>query len=379
MTEKICCIFNVAPHYNASIYLIIDREYACDFYIGDRLRQEIKLMDYTKLKGFKSLLKNQYITRKLYWQWGILRVLSKKYSLYIITGEFFSLSNWVILFLNFVMNKKVILWSHGWYGRENILKSIIKKIFFGMSDVVFLYGQYAKKLMEKEGIDPRKLICIYNSTNYDTQLQVRSKLTNTSIYKDYFNNDLPTVIYVGRIQRAKRLEILFESLENLNQSTLKANIVIIGPYVEITGKNIFYKQKISNNNAWIYGECYDEEKLGELIFNAAVCVSPGNVGLTAIHSLMYGTPVITHDNFSKQMPEFEAIIENQTGNFYEENSIIDLSTKLKKWIKISASEREEVRKKCYKVIDEKYNPHKQIEIINKTLSKFGIYGKNHKS
>ena len=50
---------------------------------------------------------------------------------------------------------------------------------------------------------------------------------------------------------------------------------------------------------WFYGACYDESKLGELIFNADLCVSPGNVGLTAVHSMGYGTPVITHNNFAQ--------------------------------------------------------------------------------
>ncbi len=71
----------------------------------------------------------------------------------------------------------------------------------------------------------------------------------------------------------------------------------------------------SKGRIWLYGACYDEEIIGELIFNAQLCVSPGNVGLTAMHSLVYGTPVITHNNFSNQSPEFEAIIDGKTGSF----------------------------------------------------------------
>jgi glycosyltransferase involved in cell wall biosynthesis len=41
-----------------------------------------------------------------------------------------------------------------------------------------------------------------------------------------------------------------------------------------------------------YGESYNERELAPLIALADVCVSPGNVGLTAIHALTYGTPVI---------------------------------------------------------------------------------------
>ena len=50
-------------------------------------------------------------------------------------------------------------------------------------------------------------------------------------------------------------------------------------------------------------------------------VSPGNVGLNAVHALSYGTPVITHNNVNNQMPEHETIIENFNGCFHKENDI----------------------------------------------------------
>ena len=45
-------------------------------------------------------------------------------------------------------------------------------------------------------------------------------------------------------------------------------------------------------------------------------VSPGNIGLTAIHSLSYGTPVCSHSNFNNQMPESEAIINFEKWFFF---------------------------------------------------------------
>jgi len=59
MGNKICCIFNLAPLYDAPIYKIMDQELKCDFFIGDRVGSEIKLMDYNELEGFKKVLKFQ--------------------------------------------------------------------------------------------------------------------------------------------------------------------------------------------------------------------------------------------------------------------------------------------------------------------------------
>lgn len=56
----------------------------------------------------------------------------------------------------------------------------------------------------------------------------------------------------------------------------------------------------------------------ELIYNADLCVAPGNIGLTAMHAMMFGCPCISHNDFSWQMPEFEAIVPYKTGNFLKE-------------------------------------------------------------
>ena len=104
-------------------------------------------------------------------------------------------------------------------------------------------------------------------------------------------------------------------------------------------------------------------------YNSAVCVSPGNVGLTAIHSLTFGCPVITHDNFTMQMPEFEAIKEGVTGSFFKENDPKDLTSKIEFWIGKNEEERELVRTEAFKEIDRKWNVDSQIETLKNLFKK----------
>ena len=119
-------------------------------------------------------------------------------------------------------------------------------------------------------------------------------------------------------------------------------------------------------NVWFYGACYDEKQICEFLYNADLCVSPGNVGLTAMHAMSFGLPVISHNNFPMQMPEFEAIIDGETGTFFKENDIQSLAEAIKRWDSI-AVDREKIRQACYKVIDEKYNPHKQVELLKQVI------------
>lgn len=365
--NKICCIFNYAPHYRAPIYILMDRKLHCDFYFVMHKTNPFKMMKYEGLKGFKKILRYVPIHPNFHWQKGAISLVFKPYRQFVLTGRPTSISTWIILIVAKILGKKTYLWTHGWYGDETRLKKIVKKIFFKLSHSVLLYGDYSRNLMIKEGFPTHKLVCIYNSLDYDKQIEARKKLIGSSIYQDYFQNNYPTLLYVGRIQNVKKIDLLIEALNTLSQEGVYCNLVVIGPTIEDESiKELVDSYKLIES-VWFYGECYEEEKLGELIYNADVCVSPGNVGLTVMHCLVYGTPVITHNNSTNQMPEFEAIEQGVTGDFFEEGSVTDLCDKIKTWISIPLEQRDIVRRKCYKIIDERYNPHKQIDILLNTL------------
>ena len=117
------------------------------------------------------------------------------------------------------------------------------------------------------------------------------------------------------------------------------------------------------NQIWFYGPCYDELINAEFIFNADLCIAPGNVGLTAIHSMMFGCPVITHDDFKHQMPEFEAIKPFYTGAFFKRDSQSSLNEVIMKWFNKNENNREYIRQQCYNEIDTKWTPKFQMNVI----------------
>ena len=148
------------------------------------------------------------------------------------------------------------------------------------------------------------------------------------------------------------------------KSGKKFNVVLVGggPALE----KLKHDASLRKASVWFYGPCYEESKIASLLYNADVCVSPGNVGLTAIHAMSYGLPVITHNKFTLQMPEFEAIIPNITGAFFEKGNISDLSSIISQFLQNNTN-RKLVREKCREVIDNKYNPFVQLEVIKSVL------------
>lgn len=366
MNKEICCIFNFAPHYRISIYKEIDKVLKPDFYFGNKTKKPLKSFRCETLDGFKKILGNHFFGN-IYWQSSALFLIFKPYKKYILTGDPYCLSNWFILFLSKIIDKETYLWTQGWYGDERGMKRLMKKLYFSLGTKILLYSNYSRELMLANGFDDGKLTVIYNSLDYDNQYEIRKSLAPSNVFRNYFGNDNPVVIYIGRIQKSKKIDLLVKSIASLNNCGVFVNLVIVGREIDNCHISELIESYELQNKVWLYGETYNEKEIGDLIFNSRLCVCPGAIGLTAIHSLTYGTPVITNDNFAGQGSEFEAIVTDETGDFFIEDDITDLTRKIRKWISFDPGDYNRIRFNCFKRIDETYNHHNQIQILSKAL------------
>ena len=245
------------------------------------------------------------------------------------------------------------------------MKKWIKRIYFGLADGNFLYGNYAREVAIQQGNNPDKFWVIHNSLDYDRHVQLRETIKPSEIYKKHFGNNNPVLIFIGRLTKVKKLNQIFEAVALLKNKDKHYNIVLVGDGEERTKlEECATRLKIP---VWFYGCCYDEAINAELIYNADMCVSPGNVGLTAIHTMTFGTPVLTHSNFSNQMPEFEAIKNGKTGVFFKEDSVEDIAENIIEWFNQPNYSRQMIRKNCMEEIDNYWTPEYQLNVLKRAL------------
>ena len=368
---KILVVYHYFPHYRLPVLKALSNQENVDleytFLSGSTADIPINILMKADFTGLNFIsVKNRWFFGKILWQTKVLWYsISNQYDCVVYLGNPNFTTTWLGAFFARVIGKPVLFWTHGFLKTKSFSDKI-RKIFFRIPNALLLYGNKAKDNLISRGFNVDRLFVIYNSLDFENQIKVRNNIKPTSIYKNYFKNDYPVILYIGRLQKVKKIDLLIKSVNKLNDRGTNCNLIIIGEKAEeLSFLNTLIKNR---SNIWLYGSCYDENKIGELIFNASTCVSPGNVGLTALHSLVYGTPIITHDNFCNQMPEFEAITDGLSGTFFKEDSIESLCLNIEKWIGFSDQKRELVRNNCYKIIDERYNPYVQIAILNKLLN-----------
>ncbi len=362
---KVCLLYNYAQHYRSNIFMVMDRELDISFYFGDKM-SDVKKMDYSLLTGSVTELRNIKLGC-FTWQKHSLRLAFQSFDAIIALGDPYFISTWCLLLLCRIKKIPTVLWTHGWYGRENKVKTIIKRLFFKLATHIMTYGDYARNLMLQNGFNESRVSAIYNSLSYDKHIKLRSGATKCDVYKDHFHNEFPTIVFIGRLTKVKQLDMLLDSLIISRNKGRCYNIVYIGDGVMKESLIEMTNSLGLNSFVWFYGATYDEKELSQLLYNADLCVAPGNIGLTAIHALSFGCPCISHNDFSLQMPEFESIIPNVTGDFFDYQDPESLSNTILKWLD-NNYDRESIRQQCFNEIDNKWNPYSQIQIIKDILS-----------
>ena len=365
MLKKICLLSITASHYRSRIYELIDNTFECRFIFGVE-DTSVKRMDTSILHDVMNNKNIHILHSPFYYQHHLLSQTAG-YQIIINDLGIFSLSSWILLFLSKIRRQHIFHWDHGWYGRESWIKRIIKRTYFCLADGAFIYGNYARNLMIQNGIPDEKLHVIHNSLDYDRQLKIRQSMVESDIFKRHFHNDRPVICFIGRLTRVKRLDLLLTALHIMKTRGHVYNLVIIGDGKERQSVEDIITSYNMESKVWLYGACYDEIKNATLIYNSDLCVSPGNVGLTAIHAMMFGCPVITHRDFEWQMPEFEAINEGITGDFFEHDDVSSLSQAIIRWMTFNKDRRNTIREACFKETDEQWNPHIQLQTIEKAI------------
>ncbi len=374
MDKHVCCVLNYAPHYRAEIYTLLEKECDFTFYFGNEtLAKNLKKMDYSLFKKPPVELKFIKLFGNFNWLKGSVKLsLSNKFNAFILTGEANCVSSWLILIFCRVLNKPAFVWSHGFYGREHGAMKWLKKIYFHLPYGVFLYNDFSRDVMIKEGFNSKNLWVVYNSLSYKKQFAIRNELSISNIASNLFRNNLPITLYIGRVTIKKKIYLLIDALRiSLAKKNQGFNILIIGDGADLNNVRQYVEKNELSEYVHFLGPCYDEFLLAQYIFNSGICVSPGEIGLNAIHSLGYGTPVISHNNFSFQGPEFEAIEEGKNGAFFKENDVTSLEETITAWLEKFPAKTPELINHCFEVIDTKFNPNFQLRVIRDSLRATG--------
>jgi glycosyltransferase involved in cell wall biosynthesis len=184
----------------------------------------------------------------------------------------------------------LIWWGHG--KSKHIVANAVKRFFVKNAKACVAYDEKGKISYEDLGA-------------HENRVFVAPNTLKVSLSEDFSQESKSTYLFVGRLQSRKRIDLLLKSFAKIqNELSDHIQIEIVGDG-EMELKRLYLLSldlQISDRVKFFPGTT-DEAILKEHFKKALAYVSPGIVGLGALHSFAYGVPVVTlgHGN---QAPEF---------------------------------------------------------------------------
>lgn len=323
-------------------------------------------------RSFASMhnsIRNHWIFDRFLWQSGLVRqVAFGNYDVLVILANLYYLSSMVSVIIARVRGKRVLMWGHGFIRAKKTLLERLRALFYRSGSGHMLYGHRAASIMASHGIPRDRTYVIYNSLDFEVQESVFKDLVRSGEFDQRMSEGVGAIklFFIGRLTEHKRLDILIDAVDELVRRGRPVTCKLIGDgsIREALRKRV---DALGIESQVIFtGAVYDEKLLAREIVGSDLCVIPGKVGLTCMHSMAYGVPVITHDNLEGQNPEVEAIIEGKSGTYFREGDHVDLALQIERWWDRGVTRRENAEE-CRRVILERYNPKVQSELIRRAV------------
>lgn len=365
---KVILIEPVLPHYRKDVFRLLTESKIFDLeFVAGKEYQGIKgiipenslLFNHSSFKCFRH--------RFYYLKGASGYIKSKKPDIIISTGVDFHLIHTLIIFFyhKIIKRKKFYWWSHATEGNQGKSGFFIRKIVYRNSSGVLAYNSAGRKNLLKMGISENRIQVVNNSINSEDY--------------GYLNHDLFqkksdsrfTILYSGRVTVAKKVDLLIKALGIIKSESRFDFICYIVGGGDIDPLKNLAKECLVHDNIVFTGGKYGRDN-HEYFLKSHVYVYPGGIGLSILHAMSFGLPVITTDDLTSQFPEFELLLPGINGDVYKNNSIEDLANKISIWKLKSETSWNTIAEDCIKRIKELgYLPGEQsrkvIEFITKDI------------
>ena len=358
---KVLFVEPIVAHYRCDTFrIIMDDQHFTTYIIAGNEFENIKpakinhaiCLEYTRFCLFKH---------KFYYLKGFFKkVKALKPGIIVCSGVDFHHIHTILIFLwaKFTQ-RKFVWWSHGGLGHQGRVGKWVRSLIYRRADYILAYSQQGYDNLLELGVNNSKIAVIGNAIN-DEDYGFSKEFPGKS--KNVF-----TLLYSGRLTPAKRVDVLLKAINVLKErGTRKYYCFIVGDGIIEELKKLSVELKIDDIVEFT-GGLYGDDIVP--FFQAAdIFVYPGGIGLSIVHALSYGLPVITTDNYGLHFPEVELLVPGVNGDTFLDNNPTDLAGKIEEWGIKLAGERDDVPKECINTIFERgYLPAEQARKITGVL------------
>jgi glycosyltransferase involved in cell wall biosynthesis len=340
----------VLAHYRSSLFNELVKSEEFDIRIaGGGQNNSIKSIGETAGTKILPVLNNRKVKiagHTFIWQGGLYKQLKKqKPAVVVLTGvDPHIFSSLVLSLFKKLLKVKIIWWGHATIDKQGGRGLAFRKFFFNCGDGIMTYSTENNIKLRKVLNKSIPVITVKNCINVDEYGFIQKAFPE--VKRD--SNGL-TILFSGRLTSEKRVDILIKAIGILRSRGMKVRCVVIGDGVEYDNavnlaNSLGLRDEIEFAGAKYQSECIPYFRKADLF------VLPGKVGLSIIHGLSYGLPVITSDKKEIHSPEYEIIKKGINGDFFSGFDEESLAEKIIEWKDKLKSNAKTIRDLCVQSI-----------------------------
>lgn len=302
------------------------------------------------------VLKNRSMNlggHRFFWQAGLFQTLFRlKPRVIIAPGIDLHYPGTLLLavFVRVFTSKKWIWWGHGTTGSPGTAGNLIRQFFFRLGHGILTYNHAGERELRK--IFPAKPVrAIMNSLNlgdYGFQQEHEERAANLPL----------RILFSGRLMPEKRADVLVSAVKILIDKGFSLQCTLIGDGPELQALKLQAEQLAISEAIQFKGSLYEDDAAA-FFRRSDLFVLPGKVGLSVVHALSFGLPVLTTGKSGIHSPEVELIEPGVNGGFFEDFSPESLADLILVWNKLMVSGSEVIRNSCRQSVQKaEYLPDK---------------------
>lgn len=226
-----------------------------------------------------------------------------------------------------------VLWGHGYSKQDAGWRSKARSAVAKLADALLFYNHTAADAYVRSGFDPDRVFVALNAIDQSPIQAARADWVDrperiAGFRKEQGLGDAPVLLFVSRLEEANRVDLLIEAQAKLSKAFPSLVVAIIGKGPDRERLESLAAERGLTERVRFLGAIYDEEISAPWFMVSTAFCYPANIGLSILHGMGYGLPVVTSARVEAQNPEIEALRDGENGFFYRDGDVDDLAAKL---------------------------------------------------
>jgi glycosyltransferase involved in cell wall biosynthesis len=227
-------------------------------------------------------------------------------------------------------HRAVVLWGHGYSKQFSRWRHVTRTQLGKLASTCVTYSEGVRRRLIEEGLEAGRVFSAPNALDGAPLQRLRHYwLTHPTELRElrqrFGLGSERVLLFVSRLEPDKRVDLLLEAFQRLLLRHQYTRLVIVGGGSELTRLKAEAIRLGVDQQTHFLGPLYDEHTLSGLFMSATAFVYPVAVGLSILHALHYGVPVITSNNADCHNPEFDVLTHERNSLLYRHDDASDLA------------------------------------------------------